>query len=839
MKKKLWIYGLSLMMLFLVVPMVQGNSCGHSYGRKKITIIRDNYGVPHVFANTKEGLAFGCGYAMAQDRLWQADLYRRQGYGSLAEFGLASIYVDYYIRSMGYSTEELREIFDKWEPYSRKSKLKEMMLAYVDGINYYISQALDAYTHGDPSLMPLEYLPGVINPDGLPLEYFTIEDCIAIVVMMAWQFGGCGGAELEYYSALTELQALHGEEIGWDIFNDLFPQNDPGAETTIPIEEGAWPDVWSINPSSRHITCGMPSSINKFYEDYSNFKMGVTNLFESLGLPTSFGSNAFIVGPKKSATGNTLEVGGPQMGQSTPQIVLEVGLHGAGIDAVGMMMPHAPTILIGASKYGAWTSTTGNSDVMDTYIEVLNPLNPLQYLHNGIYLDMEMRIETIFDVDGVPHYFPIYRTMHGPVIGMDLTSDPPIAFTMKTPYYKNELAAEEGWFMFQEANNIYDFHKACSHVYPSHNFYLADRNGNIGYWHSGQFPVKPATGKPTEEFPEGRPIDDRFPLWGTGEEEWIRVTGPEEMPVCINPKQGWLSNWNNKPIANWPYGESDYGWGEGHRVKRIMQLLSTMDHITIEDMNMINMDAGYNHIPGMNFLSYLIEAASESAEPNVQEALPYLKAWNHHYNDLIDPRWPALDATYDDPGLTIFDRWFKYIDNEIFDNDLPPGFGGLDSTLIHVFDGIDTKLQLNYDYLNGEDRNDVINRILNKAITELKAEKGNDISTWLTSVRKWGSDRLGALPTKVMHYMNRGTYNQIVEMPRKKWWHRFWNPAPYASNVIPPGQSGFIHLVGGLPTISPHAYDQLMLYETWTYKPMRYHYWDIWNVRESVEVFYY
>ena len=63
------------------------------YGNK-ITIIRDNYGVPHVFAGTKEGLAYGCGYAMAQDRLWQADLYRRQGYGSLAEFGLASINSD-------------------------------------------------------------------------------------------------------------------------------------------------------------------------------------------------------------------------------------------------------------------------------------------------------------------------------------------------------------------------------------------------------------------------------------------------------------------------------------------------------------------------------------------------------------------------------------------------------------------------------------------------------------------------------------------------------------------------------------------------------------------------
>jgi penicillin amidase len=830
MKKKLWIYVLPLMMLFLIFPMAFGNSCGNYHWRRSVTIIRDNYGIPHVFANTKVGLGFGAGYAMAQDRLWQADLYRRQGFGSLAEFGLAPVSTDLYIRSMGYSKQELREIFDKWEPYDKRSQLKEMMVAYVDGINYYISQALNAYAHGDPSLMPLEYLPGVVSPNGLPLEYFTIEDCTAIVVMMAWRFGGCGGAELDYFSALTELQAMHGEQVGWEIFNDLFPQNDPGAEVTIPIEETVYPDVWSINPPYDYRTCGMPKSINKFYEEYFNFRMGETQLLESLGLPTTFGSNAFVVGNKKSATGNTLEQGGPQMGQSTPQIVLEMGLHGPGIDAVGMMMPQAPSVLIGASRYGAWTSTTGNSDVMDTYIEFLNPADHTQYFFNGELVDMEMRIETIYDDEGIPHEFPIYRTIHGPVLGIDEANN--LAFTMKTPYYKNELAAEEGWSMFQQADNIYEFHEACAHVYPSHNFYLADRDGNIGYWHSGQFPVKPETGK------DGRPIDDRFPLYGTGEEEWVRVTGPKEMPVCINPKQGWLANWNNKPIANWPYGESDYGWGEGHRVKRIMQLLSTMDDVTFDDMNMVVRDAGYNHIPGMNFLGYLVEAASESTDPSIQAALPYLEAWNFHYNDILDPKWPASDATYDDPGLTIFDKWFSKIKHEVFDDDIPPGMGS-DSTLIHVFDGVNSKLPLNYDYLNGEDRNEVINRCLKTALEELDSEKGTDMTTWLTPVIKWTPDRLGAVPVQVMPYMNRGTYNQIVEMPRKRWWQWFYSPAPYAFNVIPPGQSGFVHSVDGVPTISPHAYDQLALYETWTYKPMRYDLWDIWRVRESTTVLYF
>ena len=78
---------------------------------------------------------------MAQDRLFQADIYRRSAFGNLAEFGMASINQDYETRKVGYSKEELTEIFEKWVPVNPKAKLKEMNLAYIDGINQYITEA--------------------------------------------------------------------------------------------------------------------------------------------------------------------------------------------------------------------------------------------------------------------------------------------------------------------------------------------------------------------------------------------------------------------------------------------------------------------------------------------------------------------------------------------------------------------------------------------------------------------------------------------------------------------------------------------------------------------------
>jgi len=819
-KKKLIVCATSIIIVLMLLPIqpVSAPPFGGGWDsyRSKVTIMRDNYGVPHVYAETKEGLAFGAGYAIGQDRLWQADLFRKQAFGNLFEFGLGSINADYVTRSQGYSREELLEIWDDWVPSFPEAKLKEMVLAYRDGLNLYIAEANEALANGDPSLMPVEYL-----AFGLPLEPWTIEDSVSLFVMMAWRFGATGGGELSYSGRYQTLTSIYGEDLGWDMFNDLYPQQDPGAEVTIP--SGASP---SNMEWSGYAPTYLPDNIGEIAQSYEEFKMGEEEFLSSMGLPTKFGSNAWVVNSWKSENGNAMQVGGPQMGHSTPQIVSEIGLHGAGIDAVGMMMPMAPSILIGVSRYGAWTSTTGSSDIVDTYIEVLNPDNQYQYLYNGEWVDMEKRTERIYGpLKSFYVEMDVYRTVHGPLIhpvdGWDLANN--IAYTVKVPFFKNELNAEEGWMLFQQARYVEDMEEAAKRVKLSHNFLWVDRVGNAGYWHSGTYPIKPTHGK------NGRLIDDRFPLWGTGEEEWLGVTGPDEMPKAINPSQGFMANWNNKPIADWPYSEAD--WGEGHRVKWIQELLAAGDDLTFEDMKTINMEAGYNHIPGMNFLHYLVEAASTSADPDVMDVFPYLDAWNHRYNDEIAPNYPDNDATYDDPGLTIFNAWYGKIFDEVFDE---AGVNGGTSTLIHVFDGEDSKLPLTVDWLNGEDKNDVINRALKMAVVDLKAARGDDISTWLTPVRITFLWSQGALPTPRMHSMNRGTYNQVVEMLKNSRYYWLYKPPPRAENVIPPGQSGFLNYLGQYN----HAYDQLPLYDTWTYKPVLFNYYDVKAVAESTWTYF-
>jgi penicillin amidase len=784
----------------------------------RCTIIRDDYGVPHVFADTKEDLAYGAGYAMAEDRLFQADVMRRAATGRLAEFGLATIEEDIVTRTLWYSEDELLKMFDDWDPGPGCEHLKPMAEAYIEGINAYIEEA-----RKDLSLLPVEYLQFATGS----LEPFTVGDYVAVLVLQAWRFGGTGGSEGDLYAALQTLEAMNGAAAGAAIWDDLFPLDDPGAPVTIPSQL-----LTALSTAGTYLD--VADNLGPVLEQAAELWATQDEVFESLGIPTKFGSNAVLVSPELSATGNALELGGPQMGYSIPQIVYELGLHGAGINAVGMAMPMAgPFILIGVSEYGAWTSTTGASDVMDARILALNPANPTQYWHNGAWVKMERRNEVVYGLKKATYEVTsIYRSVYGPIISFDYDTN--TAVTLQTPFYKNEPGGEQSWALFQEATNIDEFEAAVELTVPSHNFYWADTEGNIGYWHAGRFPVKPAD------------ADRRLPLAGDGTQEWVRITEPWEMPRSINPEQGWLTNWNNKPIVGWPYAESDVHWGEGHRVQVLMDAMATFaasGDLTTDTLNQINQLGGYADINGMNFALDLINALSAYVtahpDPSLYAALGYLGAWATAEPlpvsrvDFASPAWPTgANPTYDHPGLTIFNAWFDKVIPEVFggilSEDLMGQLKSYPSLLIRVFHGA----TLNYNYLGARDKDQLIVDALKAALAELETKYGSDMATWLTPVRMQSYDAMGALPAAYAShpYMNRGTYNQIAEMVA--------DGLPNAKNVIPPGQSGSMVLLHNTPTPSPHAYDQVELYATWTYKPILLTLEAVEDVETARTVFY-
>jgi penicillin amidase len=717
------------------------------------TIIRDDYGVPHVFSDTKEGLGFGAGYAMAQDRLFQADVLRRGATGRLAEWGMATIEEDAATRTLVYSQYEFKQIYRNWDPPAGYEYFKDMIEAYIDGINAYIEETQDNLL-----ALPVEYVGFGVSP-----EPFTIEDMVAMLVLMGWRFGGTGGSEYDIYEALVGLQTMHGEEAGGIIANDLFPLNDAGAPVTIPIG-----GLVGLTTLSNYATLpDVPDNLGPVLKQAEELRTTQDEVFDRLGIPTKFGSNAILISDELSATGNALELGGPQMGYSIPQIVYELGLHGAGINAVGMSFPGVgPFILIGVSEHGAWTSTTGASDVIDTRILTLNPANPLQYWHNGKWVNMEERDETIYGPGKqTSQEVTLYRSVYGPIVSVDVEAG--MAVTLHAPFFKNEVAAEQGIMFFQEATNIDEFEAAVELIWPSHNWYWVDKEGNIGYWHAGRFPVKPAS------------ADRRLPLMGDGTQEWVRVTEPWEMPRSINPEQGWLANWNNKPASGWQYAESDIGWGEGFRVQILMDALATFaasGDLTTETLNTLNQIGGYHSTAGMNFAASLIAKlnayyAANPGDLKVAAALGQLVAWATAEPlpvssvDFAPPAWPTdPNPTYDHAGLTIFNEWYDNVVPAVFTGILPPDLinevRGRSSLLIRVFRE-DASL-LYPGYPTGAALDTIIVNALKDALDDLEIEYGSsDMSTWLTPVRMQDYDEQGGMPGDNIHpAMNRGTYNQ-------------------------------------------------------------------------------
>jgi len=225
-------------------------------------------------------------------------------------------------------------------------------------------------------------------------EPWTVEDSLAIGQLMVRRWGEGGGMELTFTSVLVQLIQRNGILNGWKIFNDACPQIDPGATTTIqsnetipspriPLFPPLLPSTQDILEAAQHIL-----SLDAQEQEFC----------EAQGLLYHFGSNGWVVAPEKSETENAMLLGGPQMGHSIPQIVVEVGMHGAGMNTSGMTFPGVgPAIAIGANSYGAWTTTSGLSDGVDTYIEILHPFNKTKYRYNGQWYQMENRTEIIYD----------------------------------------------------------------------------------------------------------------------------------------------------------------------------------------------------------------------------------------------------------------------------------------------------------------------------------------------------------------------------------------------------------------------------------------------------------
>ena len=347
-----------------------------------IHLIRDRFGVPHIFAPSLYGVFYGSGYAQAQDRLAQMELYRRTAKGELAELmGEEALEQDKQRRILGYSEAE------RWEQFAELSPEEQLVLrAFADGVNAVIAQV-------NAGKRPM---PQRLKELGLTkLRPWKPTDTIAIAHMMAQRFGSSGGEELRMMQLHLYLQTRFGAQ-AMSVLNDLAWQNDPTSPTTVQMngtrDEGRGTlERQSYDPIPRPSSTFPLLSALRIAEEWDSLEW-----CQRLSLFTRFGSYAMVVAPKKSATGHPLLVGGPQMATGTPSIAYEIALYCPKFRARGMTFAGIPIVLIGMNGSLAWTTTSGAGDNVDIFAEHLSKESRYRYLHRGEWNRMERRVELIF-----------------------------------------------------------------------------------------------------------------------------------------------------------------------------------------------------------------------------------------------------------------------------------------------------------------------------------------------------------------------------------------------------------------------------------------------------------
>ena len=759
--------------------------------QKRIRLVRDDYGVPHIYADDIYGLYYGYGYAVAQDRLFQMEMARRSTQGMVAEV-LGTDYVEF--------DKNARRIFSPASIRGQLAALEPADKSVFDGFAAGLNAWLAEIRKNPGELTPKQFLDFGFEP----VDWSAYDVVMIFVGTMANRYGDFN-TELDNVQIYQSLVEQHGESSAKRLFDLLNPRYTDNAPTTIPADD------WS-SPVPDVLARG---SINR--------KIAALRRDDAFSGPVISGmSNCYVLGRDKASGANAILVNGPQFGWFTPAYVYSVGMHGAGIDVVGNTPFAYPMIMFGHNASIAWGSTWAAGDIVDIFAEQLDPENPGRYRYKDSYRELEGRIEKIRVRDADAIELEVFRSVHGPIIYMDRAAG--IAYAKRRAWDGRELETLLAWLHATWAGDFGEWKAQAEKSAINVNMYFADVDGNIGYFFGGQYPER------------ARGHDNRFPVTGDGSMDW-RGRLPIELanPHILNPSTGFIANWNNKPgqgVMN--PDEFWYSWSEADRVDYLNNVLAAQDRFTPEEAWAVLTPSSYAdlHAP---YLLPLIDEAASGRDDDLNSANEILRTWDRQSRDADS------DGVYDGAAPAIFRVFVATLVEAVLADDLGAVFGQFAATgypAPGAPTGAGTNLQPglkaiveslggrgDYDLLNGESSEAVVAAALLATLTRLEAEQGSDMSAWripvaerpfLTSnflgIPQTAAEELTVAPIE----QNRGTENNMIVMKKG---------GIVGYEVTPPGQNAFIGPDGEK---GEHFGDQFELYYQFGKKRM-------WFYGEDVE----
>jgi penicillin amidase len=496
-----------------------------------VRIVRDGSGTPHIYADTARDLFVGYGFALAQDRLWQIDYYRRRALGRLAEvLGPSAVASDRRHRIIGFA-----QLADQEIP-ALSVEAAEALDGFAAGINAWIDQISTIGNRLPIEFEILEYVP----------EPWTPRDSIALMRAFFWQLTGrldnlaAGEAALRY--------------LGGDLAAD-FLTTESGDETILPSAHGG---------GFRLVASGTGG-----------------------GADSAGGSNNWAVSASRSASGSAMLASDPHLPYMLPVGLYQVHLSGAGYDVAGSGYPGTPGVWFGHNDRIAWGITNLVASPRDVYVETVNPADAGQYRDGDAWAPFETRTETITVKDGEDDTLTVRSTVRGPlvdeIVPLQAEAGPngePTAVSVR--WVGHEIMGDiQAVLDMNRAGDWAGFRDALSRWrLPVFNLVYADVDGHIGWQATGSVPVR-GTGDLSRGY---RPANDPAHAW-TG---YIPF---DDLPRMEDPARGWVGTANNRPVAVAEQTVPLYGWwAPGHRAVRLRQLLDDGRTLSAGDMRAMHAD---------------------------------------------------------------------------------------------------------------------------------------------------------------------------------------------------------------------------------------------------------
>ena len=701
-----------------------------------VQLTRDSAGIVHIVATNEHDLFFAQGYSAARDRMFQLEIWRRQATGTMAEvLGPRWVARDRASRLLRYRGDMSTEL-SRYHPRGVR-----IIGAFVDGINAYVTRVQRDTTLLPPELKWLGMTPGKWTPAVVVSRHNALASNAREEAATARAVRAIGeaavrrrrrfepaNAQLAIDSAITAALDAGGDEALLAVY-DAF-KNTPAFRPE------------DVAPSVRKTSAAAPSEPSGFdlFGDRA-LRVGLdedgSDRWADNGTTGAsadpWQSNNWVVAGSRTASGKPIVANDPHRTISSPSLRYFVHLTAPGWNVIGGGEPALPGVAIGHNQAGAWGLTIFGLDVEDLYTYQTSGADDRTYVYKAAPERMRVEFDTIRVRGAAPVPVELRFTRHGPVLFTDAAKH--VAVALRAAWLEPGGAPYLASLRLDQARTFSDFRGALTYSFmPAENWIWADTSGAIGWQAAGIAPIR-------------KNWDGLVPVPGDGRFEWSGYLPINDLPHDQSPARGFIGTANafNVPDNYLHFDAVARTWAELWRLQRLIEVLDTTHHATVETMQALQHDE--TPIAARALVKVLRSISVQSGPQSA--ARDSVLAWNG-----------VLSAT--SIGAGVYAMWERMLTRDVAEVALPTTARSIMRTvpLSRVVDWMTTP-----DSILGAapvaTRDSLVRRSFADAVAELTKRFGPTMSTWQYGQAKFHHVRIahaldGAVNDSLRNWLSPG-----------------------------------------------------------------------------------